>query len=151
MLIASTGFRYQLLANGGFPALMNDCVVRVYGGAPRPANADMAPTGTLLANITKDGITAPGHGLSFTVAPNGVVMLASGIQPQLNALGTNMLAVWCRMAAVTDPPVYSASAVRLDFGVNDSDGIGLIMADANISAALERAIPYFIFGYPPLF
>lgn len=147
MLMASTGIRRAFAQ--AFADNFPDAVIRVYSG-PQPANSDMAPTGTLLANITRNGLPVyPGNGFTFLVSPTGFVTRGIGEIWTLKGADAGV-AGYCRLAAITDPPIFSSSAFRMDFDCNPDDGIGLLLTDPNITATLTRDVPYFLYGVPPI-
>lgn len=143
MIRVSTGYVYKLLNGaGGFVQQFEDAIIRVYSG-PIPTGADAAPQGVYLGAVTRDGLTvAIGHGLSWTVLTNGYALPALGINLVLTGMADG-IAGWCRLSAVTDTPVISSSASRIDFEINSADGNGLKLANPNVSEGLARAIDPF--------
>src|SRR5690348_11578608 len=76
----STALRNSLNTGGSMRSLMSNCVLKVYTGA-QPANADAAPTGTLLVTFSKNG-----GSLTREVLATGSVALTGGGSGSINTL-----------------------------------------------------------------
>lgn len=72
----STGLVNAIAGETGFKGAMQSGVAYIYGGA-QPATADAAPTGPLLAILTKDGLPftagSPTNGLTYADPVNASV------------------------------------------------------------------------------
>ncbi len=123
--ICSTGFRSKILGTFTFEALFNGGCIEIYSGAP-PASADAAPTGTLLARITRESKPwtpgSPTNGLTFHRLGVGVTM------PDTQPWGLLGLAAgtagWCRLRGMSDPGGVSTTHPRIDgvVGLRDTPG-----------------------------
>lgn len=151
----STGFVERRNQGAAFASIFNNGAVNIYSG-PQPESADAAPTGTLLARITRNGEGwAPGFpngGLQFVASGRYItkmpdhVWYLSGI-----AAGT---AGWFRLVANTeDPETYSLSAPRIDGAVSLVDAVGefeMQMVDTLITPTTTVLVPHWWHGTPPL-
>ena len=123
--VCSTGFRSKILGTFTFEALFNGGCIEIYSGAP-PASADAAPTGTLLARITRESKPwtpgSPTNGLTFHRLGVGVTM------PDTQPWGLLGLAAgtagWCRLRGMSDPGGVSTTHPRIDgvVGLRDTPG-----------------------------
>lgn len=123
--VCSTGFRSKILGTFTFEALFNGGSIEIYSGAP-PASADAAPTGTLLARITRESKPwtpgSPTNGLTFRRLGVGVTMPDDKPWGLLGlAAGT---AGWCRLRGMSDPGGESTTHPRIDgvVGLRDTPG-----------------------------
>jgi hypothetical protein len=146
MIRASTGYVYESMLL--WSSLFDDAVFRIYTGAP-PASADLAPTGTYIGYITRDGLTPiAGHGLNFDVSTNGYVSKRAGTTWKMVGVGTG-LPGYGRLSVYSDPPVDSPTAKRYDFQVNGPDNIGIILPPGvSLIPGLVREQPGFFFTIP---
>lgn len=103
-----------------FKAAYTYCVIGIYGGASKPASADLAEAGTLLALITLNGgafsAGNPTNGLSFGTPSNGTLPKAneSWVGTGLPAAGAGTNATYFRMYSNAYITGASASAIRYD-------------------------------------
>lgn len=152
--ICSTGFRTKILGTFTFESLFNGGAIDVYSGAP-PASADAAPTGTLLARITRGGNPwtpgAPTNGLTFRRLGVGVAMPEDAPWGLLGlAAGT---AGWCRLRSMTDPGGASVTHPRIDGAIGLRDDFGdlqLRLGSTAIVPDLTYPITSWWFQLPPL-
>lgn len=145
MLRISTAVKAAFL--NSFPALFDGSVIRVYSG-PIPASANAAPTGTLLAVITRNGGPVnSANGLHFMTDANGVVMRTTGEVWTLTGLASG-LAGWCRLSQWNDTPIFLPAAARLDFEVGAADGIGFWLANRTMASGITQDVPYFNYSIP---
>ncbi|MNV14205.1 hypothetical protein D3C71_1048800 [compost metagenome] len=151
----TTGFVERRNQGGAFASIFENGVIDVYSGR-QPASADEAPTGTLLAQITKDGGGwAPGF------PTNGLQFIASGRYITKRPDHTWMLrgiaagqAGWFRLRAnPEDPATFSLTAPRIDGAVALIDSVGeyeLLMVETAITADSLVLVPHWWHGTPPL-
>lgn len=151
----STGYVQRRNEGDSFAQIFEGGCIEIRTGA-QPENADMAPTGDLLARITRNGgaWTAGSHtnGLRFDTNGRYVVKRFTDVwQLQGSATGT---AGWCRLRA---NPVESEAASLIDARIDGS--VALIGSDADIQLFLPVLaitgstsidINYWWFAPPPL-
>lgn len=155
----STGFEALILGAHSFDSIFQDGCIEVRTD-PQPATADDAPTGTLIARITRDGIAwsagVGAGGLRF--ARGGRFVSKSPTQQWLlKGLATGV-AGWFRLLPnAADPGAYSLDAPRIDgaIGVMPDDGIPvgdvqLFLPTQAITAATVIPINYWWLAKPPL-
>jgi len=112
----STGFCDRLLGGQSFESIFQDGCIEVRTGA-QPADADQAPTGTLLGRITRDGLTwtagSPTGGLRYETNGRYAIKQPDHIWTLTGiAAGT---AGWFRMLPnASDSGLLSAVAPRID-------------------------------------
>jgi len=142
MITFSTALCGAIVSNYGLGMAMNKGVIRVYS-SPRPANADLAPTGTKLGEISKDGITyIPGNnkdtaGLTLTMATPGVLS-KSGIW-RLHGVA-NGVASWFRWySSQVDDFGTNTNYLRVDGAVNSD----LFLVSLNITTSTNVEIETF--------
>ena len=104
-----------------FKAAYTNCVIGIFGGSAKPASADLAETGTLLALITLGGgafsAGAPTNGLNMGTVANGSVPKATAetwLGNGLAAAGSGTNATYFRMYANAYITGASSTAVRYD-------------------------------------
>jgi hypothetical protein len=107
----STGLKNFSLDSGINTAFDTTGIIRIYTGSP-PANADAAPTGTLLGTLT---LAAASFG-----AASGGVITAGAIGSDVSADATAS-AGWFRMKLSGDGDGISATEKRMD-GTVDTAG-----------------------------
>lgn len=155
----STGFVSALLGGSSFPEIFLNGRIEVYSGL-QPVNADAAVTGTLLANVTRDGgawvAGSPGAGLRFSTAGRFATKdfdhawVMTGI--------ADGIAGWYRLRGnAADAGGVSLTLPRLDGAIGlppDPEvpapfaDIQLYLTDLLISPGLQRAMPYFYYTIP---
>jgi len=111
----STGLRNALLDTGSFRGQMSSKVVKIYGNASPPSNADAAVTGTLIC--TTNAITWE------TSASNGTIRKSDDV-----VSGTNVIdgtATYFRICDATDTGASDPSKLRIQgtVGIAGSDMI----------------------------
>lgn len=114
----STGHANMICS--AFKTAYTNCVIGIFGGSAKPASADLAEAGTLLALITLGGgafsAGAPTNGLNFGTPSNGV--LAKAVETWLGnglpAAGAGTNATYFRMYANAYVTGASSTAVRYD-------------------------------------
>lgn len=124
MALTLNGTAVDAIANTGLDPIFNGGRLRIYSGA-KPATANLAPTGTLLADIT---------------LPADAFSAASGGSGQLAKLGTwedtaadaGGTAGWFRMSASGDTLVLDAAFARID-GTVGTTGADLNLDNTNIA------------------
>lgn len=112
----STGARNGIL-DGGLNALFNGGAVDFYTGSP-PADADAAPTGTLLATVS-----VPAD--AFGAAANGAISKAGTWTGSVAETGT---AGWFRIRTASDAGGTSSTLARIDGTV----GVDLTLDNASL-------------------
>lgn len=114
-------------------------VLAIFGGAPQPASADAAETGTLLCLITvgSGAFTpeSPTNGLNFDAPVDGVLSKAaaetwSGVG--LAAAGTGAIATWFRFYDNNYTTGASTTARRFDGAISTSASAELQMSTTTI-------------------
>ncbi len=151
----STGFVERRNQGGAFASLFANGSIEVRSGR-QPASADAAPTGTLLARITRNGGVwtpgSPGNGLNF-VAAGRYITKQPDEQWVMRGI-TDGLAGWFRLVAnPVDPGEVSLTALRVDGAIALLDTIGeyeMFMSDTVISTATMLQVPHWWHGTPPL-
>jgi hypothetical protein len=141
----SSALRTALVTNFGLGYLLQGGHIAFYSGA-QPASANDAATGTLLGNITLNGLAMPTAG-----APAGGLTVAAGDAGVLVNVGTWILKGvadgtfgWWRWSALAAPAGLSTAAYRLDGAAADS----FATAFDPITPSTELAIPSFQLSYP---
>lgn len=144
----SSALRTAMVTNFGLGYLLQGGAIQLYAGT-QPASADAAPTGAILATITKDGLALPTTG-----APGGGLQLEQGIDAGTLARRGNWILKgvaagtfgWWRFAALNSPFAgASSTAFRLDGAAGDSFDPAEISA---ITEAMEASIPAFLLTLP---
>jgi hypothetical protein len=144
-LRVSTGLKFPLMEV--LAERFYDAMFRLYSGEP-PASADLAPTGTYLGYITRDGLTpGPGHGITLVTSQNGYVTAMPGETWKLIGVGTGN-AGYARLSSYSDAPVDSPTTPRIDFGVNDTDNNGILLPSVAIIPGLSRDVTGFFYTIP---
>lgn len=144
----STQLRNNLAGAIGFAATFANGIIEIYSGA-QPANADAAPTGTLLGTVTLgSGAFTPGvatNGLTFAAASGGAVSKLGVWSFNGVAIGT---AGWFRFKAnAVDAGGVSAVLPRLDGSVAVS-GADLNLSNISITVAAPVTIDTFTWTQP---
>lgn len=119
-------FRNAQLNSTDLSSAFDNGKLRIYSGS-KPATANLAPTGTLLVEITlpADAFAAVANG---AMAKNGTWSDASA-----NATGT---AGWFRLSAASDDDTLDGNFARLDGTVTATGGGGDLTVDStSITAA----------------
>jgi len=149
----SSGFVAARNQGAAFATLFRDGCIEVYSG-PQPASADEAPTGTLLARITRDGgpwvAGVPDNGLHFVVAGRYILKEPTHVW-YLNGLAEG-IAGWFRLLPnPPDPQTHSLTAVRIDGAVIMPPSMGeLIISESTISLTTSLRVSHWWHGTPPL-
>lgn len=150
-ITVSTGYRYQLHSGAGWPALFNGGAIELYSGE-RPASANDAPSGTLLARITANGLPythgSATNGLQFAVSTSGFIAGISSENWVMTGIALGAMG-WGRLFGVTDSFGASLDDARIDFDVNPADNIGFLLPSTVIDVGVTKPITYFLYGIPP--
>lgn len=138
----STGSRNAMLDSTGLRAALANCVLRIYSGA-QPATADAAVTGTLLNEITVDGLPFThgnaANGLNFDAASGGAIAKAVAETWKGNGLA-NGAAGWARLSGnPVDDGSESTTLVRIDFAAG-STGADLYLSNVNIVSGAPTTV-----------
>lgn len=153
MLNLSTGFRSRIIGPESFDSIFRYSVMRLYTGA-QPASADAAVTGTLLAEVTRDG-GAFTHGF----ATNSLEWVRTGIYALKNPAHTwtmtgiaTGVAGWLRLSGnALDDGSPSLILPRLDCAVSLAGGGGeVILAPLTITVSEQRPFDGFWYAIPPI-
>lgn len=97
---------------------------RIYSGA-KPATPNLAPTGTLLVEVTAADF--------FAAAASGQIAINAALTDNsANGAGT---AGWARLSQVSDTDALDAAFRRMDFTVTATGGGGEITLDNAVIAA----------------
>jgi hypothetical protein len=143
-LQVSNGFKEQFAHF--FKELFDGAVIRVFTGA-QPEHSDLAETGTLLGEVTLNG-----------VADNGLVFEASGPYVIKNPLSVWVLttiaagdAGWFRITSSADDGDVSYSALRVDGAISATPGGGeMIMNNVTVASGRTYSIDAFVYTLPPI-
>ena len=148
----STGFCAALLGTKSFESIFDGGCIEVRSGV-QPASADMAPTGVLLARISRGGaVWTPGssaNGLRF--ARNQ--QLVTSRDPDVWGLYgvANGVAGWARLRAVQDSGAMSMDDKRIDFAVGLNSAVGdyqMLLPTTSISTTTAIPISSWFFMFP---
>lgn len=111
---------------------------RIYSGS-KPATPNLAPTGTLLVEVTA---------ADFFAAASGGAMAINAAMTDASANGTGT-AGWARLSQVSDTDVLDAAFRRMDFTVTATGGGGEIQLDnTSITTAQNVSITSFTLTQP---
>jgi len=119
MIRLSTGMRAQLIWDAGLMQMLYGGYIRVYSG-PQPASADMAPTGTLLAEITTDGVPWGSPGSALTLKDGSLTQLLHNGTWTLTAKAAGEAGWWRFVWWEGDSDTLSETVPRLDAAVSDT-------------------------------
>lgn len=153
--VVSTGYAAQVaLGSTSFAEAFRDGVIDIYSG-PQPGTADAPPSGTLLAQITAEGLPwspgSPQGGLRWA-ADGRYVIKEQGVPWVLRGADTGT-AGWFRLRTnAPDDNEMSTTAVRLDgsVGLVDGPGAELWLATTAITPDTAILIQNFWIAVPPL-
>lgn len=153
-VLLSTGYCAAIFGPQAFENIFLDGCIEIYSGA-QPANADMAPTGTLLGRITRDGLPwtpgSPQGGLQFirsgryVLKPSSHTWVLSGL-----AAGT---AGWCRLRTNNgDLNNLDLNTPRIDgaVGLEGADATQLYLQSVTMSPGLHMTINHWWLAEPPI-
>lgn len=150
----STGFRARLLGPSSFESLFNGGCIEIRSGA-QPANANMAPTGTLLGRITAGGLPwtegSGVNGLTFSRFGHRVTN-NPGQSWILDGLA-NGTAGWFRLRGVSDPGLPSTAIPRIDGALGLPEMLGdyqMRLPTLVITGTTAIPITSWWFVFPPL-
>lgn len=152
----STGYAERVaLGPESFESAFRDGCIELRSG-PQPLTADAAPSGTLLARITRDGgaWTAgdPANGLRFQRAGRYVTKDPAH-RWRLVGLASGTIG-WMRLLPnAPDPGTTSFTALRVDgtVGLVDSTGdVQFWLPSLSVSSSTEIEITQFWYAVPPL-
>lgn len=143
----SSGFRNWILGGGNVIEAFNRGVIEIYSGA-QPDTADLPPTGTLLARVTRDGAAFthgdPTNGLSIVHVPSIVGVLKDPLETWTLVGEADGTAGWWRFKAnaPTDDNSESTSFFRID-GTISAPFEEFFLADTAITVAGQEDIELF--------
>ena len=151
----STGYIEARNLGTAFAALFQYGCIEVRSG-PQPANADLAPTGTLLARVTRNGAAwAPGFptgGLEFAAAQRYILKNPDHVWRLVGI--ADGIAGWFRLLPnAADPETVSHTHPRIDgaIGLVDAGGDAqLRLTDIAITESTNLIVPHYWHGSPPL-
>lgn len=149
----STGYAHAILGATSFTSLFRNGCIEIYSG-PQPESADLAPTGTLLARVTRDGLPwAPGNasgGLQF-IREGRYVRKEPSHQWLLTGLAGGA-AGWFRLRGNAPDSGFSTDAPRIDGTVGLPDGVDVQMYLPDLTITPATLIPQDAWWYaiPPL-
>jgi len=119
MIRLSTGMRTGLIWDTGIMQMLYNGCIRVYSGT-QPASADLAPTGTLLAEITSDGVPFGSSGAGLKLIDASATSLKHDSNWVMRGLATGTAGWWRFIWWDGDEGMNSADRPRLDAAVADS-------------------------------
>lgn len=126
------------ILDSGLNAAFNGGRFRIYSGS-KPATANLAPTGTLLADVTAADF--------FAAAASGSIALNAAMTDS-SADGTGT-AGWFRFSAASDTDALDAAFARIDGTVTATGGGGDIELDStSITAGQSVSVSSFSFTMP---
>lgn len=147
MIRLSSGLRSSIVTNYGLGLLMQYGRIHVYTGS-QPLSADFAPTGTLLATVSQDGITPISDQL-----PGGLELSGGAQAGQLVKVGT-----WVIRGSVAGTPGWWRFVWNSEDDASDStflpriDGMvgeSLVLGFPMISAFTSAEVAAFSLVLPP--
>lgn len=148
----STAFKERILGRESFEDIFNNGRILIYSGL-RPATADMPPVGTLLAQITADGMPWVdwGHDGGLLFARSGPFAIKEPTQ-LWNMVGqADGTAVWFRLCGPEpDNGLLSYHLPRIDGNIGTDGSFELVLADTAISNGSYYPIQSFVFTIPPI-
>lgn len=136
-------------------ATFQNGVIEIRTG-PQPASANDAPTGTLIARITRDGGVftpgSPANGLRFT--NDGRYLLKEPTDTwRVKGIATG-IAGWYRLLPnALDPGTASLTAPRIDGSIGADGDVGdfqMTLPTTAITAATNIDHTFFIYAIPPI-
>jgi len=149
MIKLSTGLVNNMLGQLGLKEAMNAGCVEIYTGA-QPATADAAPTGTLLAVVTKDAgafnAGSPTNGLTYS-DPVGSTITKSSDNWKYVPIAAGV-AGWARVKAnAVDNGGVSATALRIDMSVASAGG-DMTVVNPQFTVGVAGTIDQFSLTFP---
>jgi hypothetical protein len=146
----STKFKELLLGTSSFASIFNGGRILLYTGE-QPDHADLPVQGTLLAQITEQGIAwqpnGAAGGLNFsTSGPYAVNDPTQNWKLVASAAGT---AGWFRLVGKSiDNGGYSSAAPRLDGSVGVAGTVDLRLDSNILTVGYTIAVQQFVFTFP---
>ena len=135
---ASTGLRNALLVTGPLRSLFSLGFINLYGGTP-PANADDAPSGTLLCKISNAGSAT---GLTFAATASGGELPKTVSEVWNGICSAGGVCTHYRLVSSSDNGAASATDVRVQ-GTVGSAGADLVITNATLSSGATQTIDYY--------
>lgn len=139
----STPLRTSMLDTAPFSTLMDNCELRIFGGAV-PATADAAETGTLLATL-RGGGTGP---LSFGTASAAMIAKDAAQTWMTSSITATGTATHFRLVTVADAGT-SAPAARVQ-GTVAKVGADMNLGNLVFTTGLPWTLNYFEVAFPTL-
>ena len=144
----STGLRQAMLDSIGMRAAMANGVIRIYSGA-QPLAADDAVAGTLLMEVTVDGLAfnhgTATNGLNFDAPVAALLAKAAGEVWRGTGLADGT-AGWFRMSAnPLDSGGSSTTLARVD-GIAAKTGGDLVLSNSSIVTSQPNTVDAFQFA-----
>ncbi len=139
----STGLRNKLMDTSSMKTIFAGGLIRIYSGAA-PADADAAPTGTLLCTIS---LASAGTGINFdTSAVSGILSKApaevwSGVNAATGVAG------YYRHVAAGDTGVLSTTQARIQGSVA-TVGADLNLSSTSLTSGATQTIDYYSVTFP---
>lgn len=153
-VLLSTGYCAAILGPNSFESIFKFGCIEIYSGV-QPANADLAPTGTLLARITADGLPwvqgGEQGGLEF-VRSGRYALKPTDQNWVLTGLGTGN-AGWCRLRTNNNETGLSdLFSPRIDgaVGLEGADATQLYLQSLAIAPGLSLVINHWWLAEPPI-
>lgn len=150
-LQVSTKFKERILGPESFANIFDYGRILVYSGS-QPPTADIGATGTLLGEITADGLPwAAGGGLLFEQAGPWVSKLRTQPWRYVGiAAGT---AGWFRLVGrYADAGVLTYQLPRIDGAISDTLGAGveMVFAENVVTTTTSFYLQQFLYTIPPI-
>lgn len=140
---ASTGLRNYVLATGPMRDALDGFVMKLYGGT-KPADADAAATGTLLATIS---VNNTGTGLTFAATAANGVLSKDDTEVWSGLVSVSGTCTHYRLVDTTDSGNASTTEIRIQ-GDAGEIGYSLNISDPSLTASAIQNIDYFVVALP---
>lgn len=125
--------------------------IQIYSGT-QPATADQAPTGTLLARVTLNGLPVENnnHGLFFQV--EGPYLIKPPLAVWRMVVLASGAAGWWRLVAAdeTGGPSYVHARIDGAIGIDPSSNAEMILPSLALVAGTAHNFDSFFYSIPPL-
>lgn len=132
-LKVSKALRNFTVADGSATQALSNCVIKYYTGT-QPANADAAPTGTLLCTFSKSG-----GALTREVLATGTMTLTGGASGSVNSVTVNSIDILG--AAVAFDTSLAVTATKVAAQINRNPQNYLFTASASGAVVTIKAKP----------
>lgn len=119
MISISTGLLTAILQDTSLLRVMERGIIHVYSG-PQPGSANEPVTGTLLGEITNNGVPSlVGSAVGLLLEPDGVAAIKHRGSWGLRGIASGVPGWWRFKADITDTNEFSYLMSRIDGGFSD--------------------------------